>query len=141
MEKQLLKMKLLYPCQINVKTKSLWSWFEENSLQPLDHGQFYRWRMPSSGDVAPCRYCVNRRFGGTYCPHLQGRNICEWGTSLSRWLQTHSGSSLVDFSPLKMEVIRSSETWVHTRCTRHHIPDDGILHSHCCENLKSYTVS
>jgi hypothetical protein len=22
----------------------------------------------------------------------------------------------------------------------HHIPQDGILHSHCCENLKSYTV-
>jgi hypothetical protein len=24
-------------------------------------------------DVAPCRYCVNRRFGGTYYLHLQGR--------------------------------------------------------------------
>jgi hypothetical protein len=26
-------------------------------------------------DVAPCRYCVNRRFGGTYRLHLQGRKI------------------------------------------------------------------
>jgi hypothetical protein len=24
-------------------------------------------------DVAPCRYCVNRRLGGTYRLHLQGR--------------------------------------------------------------------
>jgi hypothetical protein len=24
-------------------------------------------------DVAPCRYCVNRRYGGTYRLHLQGR--------------------------------------------------------------------
>jgi hypothetical protein len=23
-------------------------------------------------DVAPCRYFVNRRFGGTYCLHFQG---------------------------------------------------------------------
>jgi hypothetical protein len=21
-------------------------------------------------DVTPCRFCVNRRFGATYCPHL-----------------------------------------------------------------------
>jgi hypothetical protein len=39
-------------------------------------------------DVALCRSCVNRRFGGTYCLHLHGRKICEWGTSMSRWLQT-----------------------------------------------------
>jgi hypothetical protein len=25
-----------------------------------------------------------------------------------------------------------------TRATRHHIPEDDILHSHSCENLKSY---
>jgi hypothetical protein len=39
-------------------------------------------------DVAPCRYCVNRHFGGTYRLHLQGRKICEQGTRVSRWLQT-----------------------------------------------------
>jgi hypothetical protein len=38
-------------------------------------------------DVVPCRSCVNRRFGGMYRLHLQGRKICERGTSDSRWLQ------------------------------------------------------
>jgi hypothetical protein len=33
-------------------------------------------------DVAPCRSCVNRRFGGAYRLHLQGNKI-----SVSRWLQ------------------------------------------------------
>jgi hypothetical protein len=38
-------------------------------------------------NVAPCRSCVNRRFGGMYRIHLQGRKIREqvaadWATSL-----------------------------------------------------------
>jgi hypothetical protein len=28
-------------------------------------------------DVAPCRYCINRRFRGTYRLHLQGRRKIE----------------------------------------------------------------
>jgi hypothetical protein len=47
----------------------------------------------------------------------------------------HAGSPLADFYTLKMEAIRSSETSVHTRSTRRHIPEDGILHSHRGENL------
>jgi hypothetical protein len=80
-------------------------------------------------DVAPCRSCVNRRFGGTYRLHLQGRKIRERGTSVNRCLQppAHAGSSLADFSTLKMEAIHSSETSVHTRSARRHIPEDGIL--------------
>jgi hypothetical protein len=36
-------------------------------------------------DVAPCRSCkINRRFGGTYRLHLQGRKIHERGTRVSR---------------------------------------------------------
>jgi hypothetical protein len=49
-------------------------------------------------------------------------------------------SSLADFSTLKMVAIRSSEMWAHTRSTRRHIPEEGILHSHRCENLKSYKI-
>jgi hypothetical protein len=52
----------------------------------------------------------------------------------------HAGSSLADFSTLKMEAISSSETSVHTRTTRRHIPENGILHSHRRENLKSYKI-
>jgi hypothetical protein len=42
----------------------------------------------------------------------------------------HAGSSLADFSTLKMEAILSSETSVYTRSTRCPIPEDGILHSY-----------
>jgi hypothetical protein len=39
-------------------------------------------------DVASCIYYVDRRFGGTYRLHIQGRKIRERGTSFRRWLQT-----------------------------------------------------
>jgi hypothetical protein len=56
------------------------------------------------------------------------------------WLQppVHAGSSLADFSTLKMEAIGCSETPIHTRSTRRHIPEEGILHNHRRENLKSH---
>jgi hypothetical protein len=45
------------------------------------------------------------------------------------------------FSTLKMEAICSSETSVDTqRTTRCYIPEDGSLHTHRCENLKSCFV-
>jgi hypothetical protein len=37
-----------------------------------------------------------------------------------------------------MESLNSSETEVLTRATRRIITEDGILHSHCRENLNSY---
>jgi hypothetical protein len=49
----------------------------------------------------------------------------------------HPGSSLAYSSILKMEVIRSSEISAHTRSILRHIPENGTLHSHHCENLKS----
>jgi hypothetical protein len=65
--------------------------------------------------------------------------VCtEFRSLLSLQPPAHAGSSLADFSTLKMEAIRSSETSIHTRCTRRHIPEDGILHGHRRENLKSY---
>jgi hypothetical protein len=39
----------------------------------------------------------------------------------------HAASSLADFSTLKLEAIRSSETSVHTISTRCEIPEYGIL--------------
>jgi hypothetical protein len=64
--------------------------------------------------VAPCRFCVNRHFGGTYSLHLQP--------------PTHAGSSPADFSTLKMEAIHSSETSVYTRPAGRHISEEGIQH-------------
>jgi hypothetical protein len=46
-------------------------------------------------DVAPCRFCVNRRFGRKYGLHLQGRKIRERGTSVSRGLQPQYEHSLL----------------------------------------------
>jgi hypothetical protein len=37
-----------------------------------------------------------------------------------------------------MEALRSSYTSAFTRGTRRNIPENGILHSHRCEYLKSY---
>jgi hypothetical protein len=51
------------------------------------------------------RSCVNRRFGGMY----------------------DVGSSLEDFSTMKMEAIGFSKTSIHTRSTLRHILKDGIV--------------
>jgi hypothetical protein len=46
------------------------------------------------------------------------------------------------FSTLKMEVIYFSEMSVDfPRTTRRYIPEEGTLHNHRCENLKSYILA
>jgi hypothetical protein len=41
---------------------------------------------------------------------------------------------------MEMEAIRSSEMSVNTIYTRRNFPEDGFLHSHRRENLKSYKI-
>jgi hypothetical protein len=55
------------------------------------------------------------------------KNAVFW--DVAPWLQApdHTGSSLMDCSTLKMEVIHSSEMSVHIGSTWCHIPADGIL--------------
>jgi hypothetical protein len=44
------------------------------------------------------------------------------------------------FITLLMEELHFSKMSVLTRATWHNIKEDGILHSHHCENLKSYIL-
>jgi hypothetical protein len=67
-----------------------------------------------------------RRFGGTCRLHLQ--RTC-----------FHSGFLLGLFLDPEMEAMSSSETSVDfQRTTWRYIPKESTLHSHRCENLKSY---
>jgi hypothetical protein len=84
--------------------------------------------------VAPCSSCVKD------VSEERIASIFKVEKSASEQPSAHAGSSLADFSTLKMETIRSSETSVHTRAARRHIRKDGILYSHRRENLRSYKV-
>jgi hypothetical protein len=58
------------------------------------------------------------------------QSLYSWCFRLALSLQplAHAGFLFAGFSTLKMGAIRSSETSVHTRTTRRHISENGILH-------------
>jgi hypothetical protein len=64
-------------------------------------------------DVALCKSCVDRRFGGTYRLHLQGSKIRERNTSVGRWLQT--GPPLKRLKgKCKLGMMKRREQSIHT---------------------------
>jgi hypothetical protein len=81
-------------------------------------------------DVTPCGSCENRRFVGSIASIIKVTIIDELGTLALT-------SSPIIFT-LMMKAIHSSGTSVLTGATRRHIAEDGILHNHRHENIKSY---
>jgi hypothetical protein len=92
------------------------------TLSDLGFSQRWLWRMPSSRMWRRVDL-VNRRFEERIASIFR---VEKSGSEEPAWA---SGCSLLlaDFSTLQKEAIRSSETSVHTRSTRRHIPEDGIL--------------
>jgi hypothetical protein len=91
-------------------------------------------------DITPCSPLkVNRRFVLTCRLHLHGRRISQTENQLC-WLPAFALLSCSAYSlTLEMEATCSSKTSVEfQRTTRRYTPEDGTLHNHHCENLKSY---
>jgi hypothetical protein len=83
----------------------------------------------------------NRRFRGACRLHHQGRINQTRDQGEFKWQEELLVSCLGYFLTLKIEATCSYETSVDfQRTTRRYIPEDGTLHNHRCENLKSYEL-
>jgi hypothetical protein len=98
-------------------------------------------------DVTQCgSSCKNRRFWVTYRLHHQGdknrRGRNKVSSNYRSVLQLLVTPNVILSTPilvtLMIEAINSFETSLLTIATWRNIPEDGILHSHRRENLKSY---
>jgi hypothetical protein len=73
-----------------------------------------------------------------------GRMLAVTSNRYPQRVQLLKTANVIPSSPilvtLMMEEICSTETSFLTRPTRRNIPEDGILHSHSRENLKSYVA-
>jgi hypothetical protein len=91
-------------------------------------------------NVTPCGSCKNRLFGGTYRLHREVTRIGELEATSALTSEANIDLSSPILVVLITEKIVSSETSVLIRDTLPKNSEDGILHSHCRENLKSYVA-
>jgi hypothetical protein len=105
-------------------------------------------------DITPCGSCKNQSLGELIASFIFLTRISELGITLTvssnrskvqgntcvlRLIVTSNVvPSSVMLVTLTMKAIRCSETSAPTTATRRDIPEDGILHSHRRETLKSY---
>jgi hypothetical protein len=103
--------------------------------------------MPSSGMLRRVTLVETDVSGELSASIIRVTRIGEIGTTLTvisnrRKLQRNHMTNVVTSSPilvtLIIEALSSSETLVLISATRRNISEDGIIHSHSSENLKSY---